>query len=88
MTIFSSLWSNSGRISLVVAASSDGEGVKISWALLVPKAGTSSSYGGLDSVASMAIGSEFKLVVRFGDGMGFVYSLLMSSHSKVENIDS
>ena len=36
----SPLWSNSDQTLFVAAAFGDGEGVKISWAILVSKAGT------------------------------------------------
>ena len=58
-----------GRTLLIAATSSDGEGVKIDWLILVQKEGTSAPYGGSDLVASVVIGSESGLVVRFDNGM-------------------
>ena len=72
-------------ISMVVVAS--GEGVKIRWALLVPKAGTSVPYRESD-LALLVLGFESRLVVMSDDSMGFVYSPSMSSHYGVENMDS
>ena len=73
---------------MVAAASGDGEGVKISWAILVPKAGTSMPYYGLYLVACTILCLESRLVVRFDHGMGSVYSPSMSSPFEVENMDS
>ena len=68
--LFSPLWSDSGRISLITAASGDGEGVKIGWVILILKAGSSVPCGGSDLVASAVLGLEFGPVVRFDNGMG------------------
>ena len=74
-------------ISMVVVASGDGEGVKIRWALLVPKAGTSVPYCESD-LALLVLGLESRLVVISDDSMGYVYSPSMSSHYEIENMDS
>ena len=73
---------------MVIIASRDGEGVKIGWAILVPKEGTSVPYYGSDLVVGAVLSLESRLVVRSDDGMGSVYSPSMSSHSEVENMDS
>ena len=86
--LFSPPWLDSSRTSLVVVTSGDGKGVKIDYAILVPKAGTSVPKGKSGLVSSVVLGSEPELIVRSCDGMGFVYSSLMSSPSEVENVDS
>ena len=73
---------------MITTTSGDGEGVKINWAILVPKAGTSMPYYRSDLVIGAVLGSESRLVVRFDDNMGYVYSPPMSSPFEVENMDS
>ena len=68
-----------GRTLLITATSSDSEGVKIDWLILVPKEGTSAPYGGSDLVASVVIGLESRLVVRFDNCM--VYALPLNVFS-------
>ena len=86
--LFSTLWLDSGWTSLIAATFGSGKGMKISLAILVPKAGTSSPCSGLDLIAGVVLGLEFGLVERFDNGMGSIYSSSMSSSSKVENIAS
>ena len=77
-----------GRTLLIVDASGDSEGVKIGWAILVPKARTSIFCDELALVVGSVLGSESELVVRSNKGMGSMYSPSMSSPSEVENITS
>ena len=77
-----------GRTLLIVDASGDGEGVKIGWAILVPKARTSIFYDESSLVAGSVLGLESKLVVRSNEGKGSMYSPSISSPSEVENITS
>ena len=73
---------------MVITASGDGEGMKIGWAILVPKEGTSVPYYGSKLVAGAVRSLKSRLVVRSDDSIGSVYSTSMSSHSEVENMDS
>ena len=77
-----------GRTLLIVDASGDGEGVKIGWEKLVPKARTSIFYDESSLVEGSVLGLESKLVVRSNEGKGSMYSPSISSPSKVENITS
>ena len=70
-----------GRTSLVATASSDGEGVNISWVILVPKVGTSVPCNISNLVVGTVLSLESGLVVRSDDGVEFVYSPSMSSPS-------
>ena len=76
------------RTLLIVDASDDSEGVKICWAILVPKARTSIFCDKSALVVGSILGSESGLLVRSNEGMGSMYSPSMSSPSKVENITS
>ena len=86
--LLSPLWSDSGWTLLVATTFGNGNGVKIGWAILIPKARTSVPCEGSDFVVGGVLSLESGLVVRSGNGTGFVYSPLMSSPSEVENMAS
>ena len=63
--LFSPLWSDSSWSLLIVVASGDGEGVKISWAIWVPKVGSSAPCGELALVTSSVLGAKSGLVDEY-----------------------
>ena len=85
--LFSPLCSNIG-CSLVVATYGDGEGVNIVWSNLGPE---SRGFSLLQQIKlGYWCGFRLKsgLLARSGDGMGYVYSPSISSHSHVEKMEA
>ena len=60
----------------------------IGWPMLVPKACSTISYGGLSLVVVFILGSEFEIVVRSDNGMRSMYSPSSLSPSDKEKRDS
>ena len=72
----------------MAASSSDGEGVKTSWLILVLKVGSIVSYGSSVSIVDESfmsvLGFESGLVVRSGYCIIYMYSPSMSSSSNMD----
>ena len=74
------------------ASFGDDEGVKTSWLILVPKAGSIVSSGNLVSTVDVSFtsvfGFESELIVRTGEGKGSMYSPMISSSSDMDKMKS
>ena len=86
--LFSPLSSDFSWTLLITVASNDGEGVKIDWAIWVPKAGSLVLCVESTLVTDSVLCLESRLIVRPDDGMGSMCSPSISSPFEEENVAS